>query len=70
MTILSDRDLTEIAHTLILVGVVAAYWKSRQTEGLLKIQKDTIETLKQGFEACKQRLNDLEETIKNDKLKS
>lgn len=70
MTILSDADLTEIAHTLILVGVVAAYWKARKTEGLLKIQKDTIDTLKEGFEACKKRLNDLENTIKNDKLNS
>lgn len=68
MTILSDTDLTEIAHTLILVGVVAGYWKARKTEGLLKIQKDTIDTLQKGFEACKQRLNDLEETIKNGKL--
>lgn len=63
MSLLSDELLTEIAHTLIILGVAAAYLKSKRVESLLEIQKDTIETLRKGFDACKDNLDRLEKIV-------
>lgn len=60
----TNEELTQAGHLLIIAGVIAAYLKSRQVEGLIDTQQKTIETLKTGFEACKERLADLEKTVK------
>lgn len=60
----TSDELTEGAHILILAGVVATYLKGRRNEDLLDTQAKTIETLKAGFDACKDRLADLEKRVK------
>lgn len=60
----SDAELTEGAHILILMGVIATYFKGKRNEDLLDTQARTIETLKAGFDACKDRLSELEKRVK------
>lgn len=72
MTVLSANDLTEIAHLIIIGGVVIVGLNGERTKTLVKTLKDTVDTqqktieaLQSGFEACRQRLSDLEKSIKN-----
>lgn len=60
----TNDELTEGAHLLILAGVIATYFKGKRNEDLLDTQQKTIETLKVGFDACKDRLADLEKMVK------
>lgn len=57
-------ELTQTGHLLIIAGVIASYLKSRRVEDLIDSQRETIDTLKTGFDACKDRLADLEKTVK------
>lgn len=61
--ILTKLDLTQIGHLLIILGVAAAYLKSRKVEDLIKIQQDTIDALQKGFDICKARLAELEKKV-------
>jgi hypothetical protein len=63
MVLFTAEQWTTVAHSLILAGVVAAYLKSKRVESLVDIQKQTIDTLKDGFDACKQNLRQLEERV-------
>lgn len=60
---LSSEFLTQVGHTIIILGVAAAYGKANQAKNLVEIQKDTIETLQKGFDACKERLAEVEKAV-------
>lgn len=60
---LSADTLTGIAHTLIMIIGVAAYWRASQVKALVEIQKETINTLQIAFNECKSRLDDLQKRI-------
>lgn len=63
--IVMDELMTQIGHTVIIVGVAAGYLRANQAKDLVEVQKDTIATLKVGFEECKKRLEELERTLGN-----
>lgn len=56
--------MTQIGHTIIIVGVGAAYFRANQAKDLVEIQREMIDTLQKAFDDCKTRLAEIEKKIK------
>lgn len=54
---ISDDDLTQLGHVVIIGGIIATYIR-------VELQKGKIERLEEGFDACKENLAKLEEMVK------
>lgn len=57
---MTSDQITTVAHIMIIAIGGSALWRSSQIKGLVEIQEKRIAQLKEAFEECKQRLDEIE----------